>query len=113
MFPNIEKENVTIIKNGIDLKSFKYSAEVRTSERKALGLTDNFVIGNVGRFAYQKNHKFIIDSFALVHNKVENSKLLLIGEGELLYSMEHRHMLKICCKQWTFLCFLRSLKDYQ
>ena len=83
MFPNIEKENVTIIKNGIDLKSFQYNSEKRKTERERLGLTDIFVVGNVGRFAYQKNHKFIIDSFNLVHKKIEHSKLLLIGEGEL------------------------------
>lgn len=84
MFPNIDKENVTIIKNGIDLQYFKYSSAKRTAEKERLGLTDSFVIGNVGRFAYQKNHKFIIDSFNLVHKKIKNSKLLLIGEGELV-----------------------------
>jgi glycosyltransferase involved in cell wall biosynthesis len=83
MFPNIGKENVTIIKNGIDLNRFKYNSEKRVAERERLGLIDNFVVGNVGRFAYQKNHKFIIDTFDLVHKKINNSKLLLIGEGEL------------------------------
>ena len=48
-----------------------------------MGLEGKFVIGHVGRFERQKNHEFLIEVFAEVHKKNENSVLLLIGDGSL------------------------------
>ncbi len=74
----------TILTNGIDLEKFKYSNKDRELLRKRLGIcNDCFVIGHVGRFTEAKNHRFIIDIFKEIHNLHENSKLLLIGDGEL------------------------------
>lgn len=38
---------------------------------------------HVGRFAYQKNHNFLLDVFKSVSEENEKVKLLLIGIGEL------------------------------
>lgn len=78
-----DKRNIKIIHNAIDLSKFRYSDEIRKSVRKKENWNDKFVIGHVGRFVAQKNHKFIIDVFKEVLNKRENSILVLIGEGEL------------------------------
>lgn len=73
-----------ILNNAIDMRQFHFDEEVRSSERKKLNIDkDTIVIGNVGRFSEQKNHKFIINVFRKVVEIHENSKLLLIGEGEL------------------------------
>ena len=53
--------------------------------RNNLGIADNLVIGHVGRFAPQKNHKFIIEVFTEALKTAPNAVLLLIGEdsGEI------------------------------
>ena len=38
---------------------------------------------HVGRFAEPKNHDLLIDAFAKVHQKLADTELYLVGEGEL------------------------------
>ena len=76
-------QEALIIKNGIDIDKFQFSIEERKTVREELGLPENtIVIGNVGRFSAVKNHVFMIKVFK-EFRKNFNSKLLLIGEGEL------------------------------
>lgn len=78
------KGDVVFLKNGIDLTKFKFDESLRKSVREELGVERNcFLLGHIGRFTKQKNHIFIIDVFAYYHSKHYNSKLLLIGVGEL------------------------------
>lgn len=83
MFPNINKKSIVIVNNGVDLERFRYNSEIRNRIRDELNLDGSFVIGHVGRFAYQKNHEYLIDIFSATKIKIKNSKLLLIGEGIL------------------------------
>lgn len=76
-------KRVFIIKNAIDLDKFKFDSTVRNSERKNMNLSDKYVIGSVGRFTYQKNHRFLIDVFNIIYHKDPNAVLLLVGGGEL------------------------------
>lgn len=79
------KKNITktiIIKNAFDTKKFKYDEERRKKIRNNLNLKDEIVIGNVGRFSEQKNHKRIIEIFNYYLTINNNSVLLLIGSGE-------------------------------
>lgn len=87
MFPNVNFEKVITIKNGVDLNKFKYNESKRLEVRKELGIKDELLIGHLGRFAYQKNHHYLIDIFETVHKQIA-SKLLLIGEGELLQEIK-------------------------
>lgn len=81
----IAKPNYRMIPNGIDLKRFFFDIEKRDEIRKKLNIPkDTFVIGNVGRMTVPKNHKFMIELFAKFYEKRPNSRLLLIGDGELL-----------------------------
>lgn len=79
----IDQKKIKIMCNAIDLEYFKYKESVRTKLRDELNINNKFVIGHVGRFAYQKNHDFLIDVFSHVCNQNENAVLLLVGEGEL------------------------------
>lgn len=74
---------VCLIRNAIDLKKFTFNLNIRDQVRLELGLTDNFVLGHVGRFCYQKNHEFLIDIFHQVYLQESKARLLLIGDGEL------------------------------
>lgn len=72
----------TIIPNAIEVNRFLYQDEVRKLKRRELGLTDEFILGHVGRLSYQKNHKFLIEIFSEVCKKNSKAVLLLIGVGE-------------------------------
>ena len=74
----------TIVPNCIDVEQFRFDPEVGEEVRKKLGIGDELLIGNVGRFTYQKNHEFLIRIFNAVLKKESTAKLLLIGDGELL-----------------------------
>lgn len=75
-------KNTTIIPNAIEVDKFLFEQETREHKREELALKNEFVLGHVGRFSYQKNHKFLIEIFSEVHKKNKNTVLLLIGVGE-------------------------------
>lgn len=82
MFGN--KKDIYILNNAIDLDKYKYDIDVRNKIRKELNISDDtLVIGHIGRFVEQKNHKFLIDIFNEIHKKNNNTILLLIGQGPL------------------------------
>ena len=76
-------ENIKVIVNGIDIEKFAYDAVKREIIRKELSWDDAFIIGHVGRFERQKNHSFLIDIFFEVQRQIPETRLLLIGSGEL------------------------------
>ena len=77
-----------MLKNGLPLEKFKFDKEKRIGLRKGFGVEKDFVIGHVGRFSKQKNHKFLIDIFKAFKKKNKNSKLMLIGDGPLRKEIE-------------------------
>ncbi len=76
-------KKVTVFNNAIDAEKYAYNPEIRNQVRTELELEGKFVIGHVGRFCFQKNHDFLIESFRIVHEHDKDSVLLLIGIGEL------------------------------
>lgn len=78
---SMERGEVTIFNNAIDLDKFKYDENVRNEIRKELGIVDKFVVGHVGRFCYQKNQEFMIDVFEEVYKQNPNAVLMLVGDG--------------------------------
>lgn len=84
----IKSDQIKIMKYAIDTKRFSYDPSIRAQARKELGMEDSFVVGHVGRFAYQKNHKFLVEVYNEVQKKCSNAVLLLIGRGELRDDIE-------------------------
>lgn len=78
-----QNSNFQIIKNGITPGLFKFNYDDRNRLRDALALSDKKVILHIGRFNYQKNHKFLIDVFEKILDRQYNAHLLLVGRGEL------------------------------
>lgn len=68
-----------IIHNAIDVEKFIYDPVIRQEVRQDLGITNNFVIGNVARFSYQKNHEFLLDIFYEITKYDKSAILLLVG----------------------------------
>lgn len=79
----ISKEKVEIIPYAIELEEYQFNSQIRKEYREKLGINNEFVIGHVGRFAFQKNHDFLIEVFKEVAKVNDNVKLLLVGIGEL------------------------------
>ena len=77
------KGEVTVINNAIELEKYKFNEQTRDSLRAKYGLTNQFVIGHIGRFMSQKNHTFLIDIFNEVQKRRSDARLLLIGDGPL------------------------------
>lgn len=74
-----------IIYNGLDEKSMSFLSKEQARNflaKKAEFNFDNcFIIGSIGRLAYQKNYEFLIDNFNLIQKRIENVKLMIIGGG--------------------------------
>lgn len=86
LFPKkiLREKKYSIVKNGIDTEKFRFDAETRNKYRAEMKLEDKFVMFHAGRFDYVKNHERLLEIFAEVHKKAENSVLLLAGAGELM-----------------------------
>ncbi|MDF7665585.1 glycosyltransferase family 1 protein [Bifidobacterium sp. ESL0745] len=85
----MQSGKISTIKNAIDLQQYQYSDTRRKSMRAMLSIPDDeFVIGNVGRFAVQKNQTFLLDVFSEIHKHHPNTSLLLVGDGDLHKELE-------------------------
>ena len=72
-----------VFKNAIDLSKFFIDNGVREDIRTKLNLEDKLVIGHIGSFKDEKNHKFLIDVFNDIHKSNPQARLVLIGDGKL------------------------------
>jgi glycosyltransferase involved in cell wall biosynthesis len=78
-----------VVRSGIDLKRFFALTQVSIEEKEALrnhlGIgPDTKVVCNVGRFSFSKAQRYTIQCFARLKKDFPDSKLIFIGEGELL-----------------------------
>ncbi|MGQ3376826.1 glycosyltransferase family 1 protein [Priestia endophytica] len=79
----VDYSEIVTINNAIDIDKFTYNKDKQKLSRKNLNIDDEFVIGHVGRFAEVKNHKFLVDIFSDIIQKIGKAKLVLVGEGNL------------------------------
>ena len=75
---------------GIDLSPFDVAVRP-TNLRAEFGFQpDAFVVGHVGRFDYQKNHRFLIEIAAELIRRHPELRLLLVGDGPLRPEIEQQ-----------------------
>lgn len=80
----VKNGRAKLLHNAVDTTIYCYDEIARKSLRAEFGFNDNdFIIGHIGRFNQQKNHKFLIKIFNEVHKKRSDSYLVLVGSGEL------------------------------
>lgn len=79
----IPKKRIRILPNAIDVEKYHFNLEKRKFMRDKLGLKGRVVIGNVGRYSYQKNQEFLVRAFTKAQQKNNKLFLMLIGQGEL------------------------------
>ncbi len=78
-----KREDYQIRKNAINIDDFIFSKDKRETLRCGLNIDNKLVIGHIGRFERQKNHKMLVDIFNEIHKRVQDSVLVCIGDGEL------------------------------
>lgn len=78
------------IPNGIEISRFCFQPQERKRLREKMGLLHKFVIGHVGRLSEEKNQMFLLDVFSELHKCCPESRLLLIGDGPMKFSLQQR-----------------------
>lgn len=81
--PQIPREKIQILHYALELDKYTYDEKKRKEVRAQLNVSDKFVIGDVGRMAYQKNLKFLVECFYEVQKRDKRAVLLLVGDGYL------------------------------
>lgn len=72
-------QNVVYIPNGVEFDRINRPINKASILLEIGADDDTFIVGHVGRFNAVKNHERLIDIFEKVHDRISNSKLLLIG----------------------------------
>lgn len=80
--------NYSIIKNGIDYSKYQFNNKFRNKCRSELLLTDEMLIGVIGRLVKSKNPFYCMDIFEKILEKAPNAKMVYIGDGEYKEELE-------------------------
>lgn len=90
-FPKSVLPNVKILNNGVDLNKFKFNADSRKKMRAFYEIRQNeFVLGHVGRFTYEKNQAFLIDILKEYIDCFGSTKMVLVGDGVELENVKSK-----------------------
>lgn len=87
-YKTISPEKIRVIKNGIDIEKFQVDEELAKIEKEKLGLTDKFVLAGIGRLHPPKDFSTILRALKLIVSRVQNVKLLIVGDGPLREALE-------------------------
>ena len=79
----LEKKDVLIVPNAVDVEKYSYSEKIRIDYRNKLNIQDKLVICHVGRITRQKNPFRVIDIFEEICKRKKESVLLYVGSGDL------------------------------
>lgn len=86
----VRRRPLRIVPNAIEPNKFRFNPSTRERVRCDLGFDNGLVVGHVGRFAQQKNHRFLIGVFAELLKRRPDAHLLLVGDGELRLAIEEQ-----------------------
>lgn len=76
-------DNTAVIRNGINFSRFRNIPKSKEEIRKENNIPeDAYVIGQIGRFAYQKNPEFTVEVFNELLKINDKAHLVLIGRGK-------------------------------
>lgn len=77
-----------VLPNGIDTTAFQFSEEARDRARRDLLAGDELLIGHIGRFSHEKNHRRILEIFGELLGIEPNARLILVGDGLMRAEIE-------------------------
>ena len=76
-------KDVHLIHNGVDLNIYHFDNEGRRCIQEEFSLQDKLVVGHIGRFHKQKNHRYLLEVFQGIRQRRPDAMLLLVGIGDL------------------------------
>ncbi len=87
----IESSKWHYIPNTIQADRFRFNLSKRIINRDLVGISDSDVLyGAVGRLDTGKNHTFLIDVMSFLLRKGQNAKLILLGKGDQLDTLQRK-----------------------
>ena len=88
-FENIPEHRIDVLYNGI--QSPKVDADTTAQLRNELKISDKtLVLGTIARLDPIKNHKMMLEAFALVLKAFPDTVLIIVGDGEERHNIEKR-----------------------
>ena len=110
LFGQKNRSRFVQLNNAIDAQQYAYCPQARRRMRQTLDIAeDQLVIGHVGRYDPQKNHKFIIDIFRAVREQNSKAILLLVGNDSDDGGKEiHQKVEQLGLTQWVRFLGIRS-----
>jgi glycosyltransferase involved in cell wall biosynthesis len=85
-----QQDNFHIINNAIDTDVFTYDEKIRERYRRMFDLHGERVFIQVGRMNRQKNYLFTLDLFKEYMTDNRDSRLFIVGDGELEDEIRNR-----------------------
>jgi len=80
---NLDERKIYLIYNGINIQEIvKLSNQIDKSLTTFIN-PESLIIGSVGRLSVQKGYPYLIEAMKIVSNKINDVKLLIVGDGEL------------------------------
>lgn len=108
LFGEKRQKSVITVNNGINVERFTFNVQARKEIRNKYHISDDaLVIGHIGRFSEQKNHKFILKVFKQVLNQRPDAILMLVGTGELKDEIK-KQISNLDLQQKVILCGLQA-----
>ena len=104
-------DNVSIIRNGVDINKFKFNLAARESIRKKLKIDGKIVIGSVSDFSPQKNPEFILDLVKAFQND-NQYVFLFVGNRESGCDLKKLVDNDICVNNVIFAGAVTNVPDY-
>lgn len=77
-----------VLANAVDVDRYRFDQCMRDAMRTELGLNGLKVVGHVGRFSEEKNHRFLVAVFEKLLALDPGCHLLLVGDGPLRGTIE-------------------------
>ena len=106
-----------VVRSGIDLDQFEkgglHTEREKIEFRKKWGILPNeFVLLNVGRFSYSKAQRYTIEAFASCLKTSPNSKLIFVGDGELVEECQEKVKKLEIEKNVLFVGYIPNVQDF-
>lgn len=86
----VKQSNFYIMNNAIKAEQYIFNSDIRKKSRNKLGITNEIVIGHVGRLHESKNHLRLLSIYRDFLQLEPNSLMLLIGDGDLKEAIENK-----------------------
>jgi len=78
----VDPFRVKLIRNCVDIDKYAFSVEGRSRVRREFNLTDDqFLVGTVARFSFQKGHEFTIEAIPKILEAFPQTRFLFVGDG--------------------------------